>query len=148
MGWVQDSEGQHRHAEYLVSYQAFTASDMHVLITCYDRKMAHDDEVYDSPYEFRPERFLPQNSENATASSSDTKANPEPDVREFVFGFGRRSCPGKELADASLFMFAAMSLAVFDFRVPPNTPERRQPKFEFAPGTITCVIILAILSCC
>ena len=36
----------------------------------------------------------------------------ERDVREYVFGFGRRACPGRELADATLFMFVAMSIVL------------------------------------
>lgn len=37
-------------------------------------------------------------------------------MREYIFGFGRRSCPGRELADASLFMFVTMSVAALDIR--------------------------------
>jgi hypothetical protein len=33
-----------------------------------------------------------------------------------TFGFGRRICPGKVLADASLFLTFAQSLAAFDIR--------------------------------
>jgi len=49
---------------------------------------------------FKPERFLGE--------------KPELDTHNINFGFGRRICPGKELADASLFISIAMSLAVFN----------------------------------
>lgn len=51
---------------------------------------------------FNPERFL--------------GSTPEPDPRKFAFGFGRRVCPGKALAEANAFLAVAMSLAVFRIR--------------------------------
>ncbi|KZT19604.1 cytochrome P450 [Neolentinus lepideus HHB14362 ss-1] len=59
----------------------------------------HDEDVYSKPEEFRPERFLPP--ENA----------PNPD--SFVFGFGRRSCPGILVAHATIFLLVASTLAAF-----------------------------------
>lgn len=53
---------------------------------------------------FNPSRFL--NREDGVA--------PECDSSRFGFGFGRRICPGRFLADASLFLTIAKSLAVFD----------------------------------
>lgn len=63
-------------------------------------KFLHDPKVYSNPFEFDPSRFL--------------GPNPEKDPREVCFGFGRRVCPGPVLAQASLYITAAMSLAVFD----------------------------------
>ncbi|KAJ7343182.1 cytochrome P450 [Mycena albidolilacea] len=64
--------------------------------------MAHDPEVYADPMVFNPSRFI--------ASDGHT---PEPDPRDLVFGFGRRVCPGKLVADASIFIACAMTLATF-----------------------------------
>ena len=106
------------------------------------RKMAHDPEVYHSPMEFHPERFLSPTRasdpdspvlDSGRSSLLKVKKFPEQNVRDFVFGFGRRICPGRELADATLFMAAAMSIAVFDLQVPEGG---RKPSFEFKPGTI------------
>ncbi|KDR77000.1 hypothetical protein GALMADRAFT_66106 [Galerina marginata CBS 339.88] len=70
------------------------------LVICNIWKMTHDPKIYSDPFSFKPERFLgPQ---------------PEQDPRDVCFGFGRRICPGRVLADASLFISCAMSLAVFD----------------------------------
>lgn len=63
-------------------------------------KFLHDPEVYSNPFEFDPSRFL--------------GPNPERDPREVCFGFGRRVCPGLVLAQASLYITAAMSLAVLN----------------------------------
>ncbi|KAG6848816.1 hypothetical protein H0H93_013773 [Arthromyces matolae] len=67
------------------------------------RNMLHDPNTYKDPFAFNPSRFI--TSEGHTA---------EKDVYDFVFGFGRRACPGRVLADESLFIIVAMSLAVLD----------------------------------
>ncbi|CAI7591607.1 unnamed protein product [Penicillium glandicola] len=61
---------------------------------------ASDPELYPNPEEFIPERFL--ESKELTGPHS------------YVFGFGRRICPGRLLADSSLFLTIAQTLAVFD----------------------------------
>jgi cytochrome P450 len=73
-------------------------------ISSYLRSFTHDPEIYNEPMSFNPGRFLQH--ENGTA--------PECDPQKFVFGFGRRICPGRFLAEASLFLTIAKSLAVFD----------------------------------
>lgn len=59
-----------------------------------------DEAVYKNPNAFWPDRYLPENG--------------EPAPTEFVFGFGRRVCPGRFLADASIWIVAASLLAAFD----------------------------------
>lgn len=66
-------------------------------------KFTHDPRIYANPHLFNPDRFI----------SSEGKKS-EPDPRNFCFGFGRRTCPGLHLADTSVFITCAMSLAVFD----------------------------------
>ncbi|TFK43282.1 cytochrome P450 [Crucibulum laeve] len=65
--------------------------------------LTHDSRTYPNPKEFKPERFIP--SEHGIV---------EPDPRELCFGFGRRICPGLHLADASVFISCAMTLAAFN----------------------------------
>ncbi|TFK58390.1 cytochrome P450, partial [Pluteus cervinus] len=65
--------------------------------------MAHDPTVYHDPMVFNPDRFL-----------SRPGYKPEPDPRSIAFGFGRRICPGRVLADTSVFLSCAMALAVFN----------------------------------
>ncbi|GAB7350137.1 hypothetical protein MBLNU459_g0808t1 [Dothideomycetes sp. NU459] len=55
--------------------------------------------LYDRPEKFDPDRFLTPNE----ARSPHT----------YVFGFGRRICPGRLLADSNMFLAIAQSLAVF-----------------------------------
>ncbi|CAG8888273.1 unnamed protein product [Penicillium egyptiacum] len=63
----------------------------------------HDPNRYCDLMRFHPERFL-----------SIGDHNPEPDPHLFVFGFGRRKCPGNILADATIFLTMSQSLAVFN----------------------------------
>ncbi|KAL1661014.1 cytochrome P450 [Schizophyllum commune] len=67
--------------------------------------MLHDERTYRHPMEFWPDRFL------ATEGRP-----PEKDPRTICFGFGRRICPGRELADISLFLACASILSVFEIR--------------------------------
>ncbi|KAK1140311.1 hypothetical protein N8T08_010514 [Aspergillus melleus] len=62
----------------------------------------HDPSVYHEPMEFNPERFL----------DIDGKT-PEPDPGSIAFGYGRRVCPGRLLAEATIYLAVARSLAVF-----------------------------------
>ncbi|KAF5361115.1 hypothetical protein D9758_009085 [Tetrapyrgos nigripes] len=61
--------------------------------------MSRDEKVYQQPHEFRPERFLPK-----------PDGNGEP-YFDPSWGFGRRVCPGKPLADASFWIAAATILS-------------------------------------
>ncbi|KAL4246690.1 cytochrome P450 family protein [Abortiporus biennis] len=56
--------------------------------------MGQDEETYPNPEEFRPERFL------GLDSASFDSINP----KQFAFGFGRRLCPGRDLAEATIFL--------------------------------------------
>ncbi|TFK43940.1 cytochrome P450 [Crucibulum laeve] len=61
--------------------------------------IAHDEELYPDPFTFNPERHLGE--------------MPQTDPFKFVFGFGRRICPGAHLAELSLFLNVASILATF-----------------------------------
>ncbi|KAK7014772.1 hypothetical protein VNI00_019270 [Paramarasmius palmivorus] len=87
------------------------------------RAITLDPELYPNPGNFDPERHLGE--------------HPETDPYKFVFGFGRRACPGSYLAERSLFLNIASILALFklekDTDANGNTVE---PKEEFC-GSVT-----------
>ncbi|KAG1892829.1 cytochrome P450 [Suillus subluteus] len=97
--------------------------------------MLHNPETYSNPSRFNPERFL----------ANDGK-KPETEPRTICFGFGRRICPGLLLAEASIWISAAMSLAVFDIsKVVENgieiTPEVDPSSFTIShPKPFKCSI--------
>uniref|UniRef100_A0A0W0F7L8 Cytochrome P450 n=1 Tax=Moniliophthora roreri TaxID=221103 RepID=A0A0W0F7L8_MONRR len=69
------------------------------LTLLYLRNMTHDEEIYPDPYCFKPERFL-----NTQRNINDVLA----------YGFGRRICVGRHLADTELWLTFASVLACFD----------------------------------
>jgi cytochrome P450 len=62
--------------------------------------MMRDPRTYEHPEIFNPERFL--------------GTKPELDPRSCIFGFGRRICPGRLLADQNVFIAFATALAVLN----------------------------------
>lgn len=80
--------------------------------------------MYPNPEVFDPSRFL--------------GPNPAPDPYDYVFGFGRRACPGKVLADASVWLTVARSLAVFDISKPRDDAGNEiEPAVRFSPGILS-----------
>ncbi|KAN0086124.1 Cytochrome P450 [Tylopilus felleus] len=68
--------------------------------------ISRDKARYPDGDKFIPERFL--NAEGVLT---------EDDPSDFVFGFGRRICPGRYVADASLWSAIATMLATLDFNL-------------------------------
>lgn len=66
----------------------------------------HDPDNYSDPHIFRPERYL--------------QSSPAPDPRKYIFGFGRRICPGIHIAYDSTFINCAGLVSVFDFEASPE----------------------------
>lgn len=81
-----------------------------------------DPEVYRNPDVFDPERFLGENREL------------EP--REVCFGWGRRSCPGALLADSTVFICVAMTLATSDISRCVENGAECVPKYAVEEGTL------------
>ncbi|KAJ7873328.1 cytochrome P450 [Mycena olivaceomarginata] len=89
-------------------------------------RITHDARTYADPMAFNPDRFIA------------TKDKPaETDPRNFCWGFGRRICPGMHLADASLFISAAMTLAVFDVAKCVENGQIIIPTHQNTTGTIS-----------
>ncbi|KAJ6477611.1 cytochrome P450 [Mycena sanguinolenta] len=64
----------------------------------YCRHMFHDPEIYPNPMDFDPDRYQGLDSEMDK-------------VTDINFGFGRRACPGRYLAEGTLFAVAVTALA-------------------------------------
>ncbi|KAI0045440.1 cytochrome P450 [Auriscalpium vulgare] len=97
--------------------------------------MLHNPDVYADPWTFKPERFISAEGKLA-----------EQDPRSCCFGFGRRICPGINLADATIWSSVAMSLAVFNIRrkVVDGVEIIPEPRFEDSmishPSPFSCTI--------
>ena len=82
-----------------------------------------DPAVYHDAETFKPERFL--------------EPYHEPAATTVTFGFGRRVCPGRILADSSLFLTFAQSLAAFDIRKAVDASGLEiEPEHTFGSGII------------
>lgn len=92
------------------------------------RLLLHDPSVYKEPHEFNPGRFMTTKSRSA-----------ERDPHEIVFGFGRRTCPGRHVADASIFMSVASILATLEVRKVVENGKVIDPVIEPSSGGIRCV---------
>ncbi|KAF9647047.1 cytochrome P450 [Thelephora ganbajun] len=87
-------------------------------------QILHDPATYADPFEFNPERFLGD--------------HPEPEPRVTAFGYGRRICPGLNLAQSSLWFACAMSLAVFDIeKYVDGFGNVVEPDTNYTDGTIS-----------
>lgn len=83
----------------------------------------HDPEVYQDPLSFDPTRFI--------------SPRDEPDPSNVAFGFGRRICPGRHLAETSLFLTIAQLLATFNIDKALDAEGKViEPPVESTPGIV------------
>lgn len=86
--------------------------------------ITQDPEIFPDPTSFKPERFLTEEGRNHSAL-------------DFVFGYGRRTCPGKSMAISSLWLTVTSTLAAFKIEKAINadgTPVT--PSGEFTQGAL------------
>ncbi|KAF5372802.1 hypothetical protein D9757_011098 [Collybiopsis confluens] len=76
--------------------------------------MCHDENIYESPNVFNPDRFMEQAGDSSTVSLSQSNQDP----RQMIFGFGRRQCPGRPFAESQVFFTMALILKVFNILPP------------------------------
>jgi len=68
------------------------------------RSILHDPETYKDPFVYNPDRFLKDGEINRTVR----------DPMVAAFGYGKRICPGRFMAENSLFIFICHILAVYN----------------------------------
>ncbi|RDB30081.1 hypothetical protein Hypma_013902 [Hypsizygus marmoreus] len=66
----------------------------------------HDERIYANPSVFNPDRYLEKDI--------DAETQKRRDPRNYVFGFGRRRCPGANLVESSIWLLIASMVATLD----------------------------------
>ncbi|KAI0298977.1 cytochrome P450 monooxygenase [Multifurca ochricompacta] len=89
--------------------------------------MTRDEKMYPEADSFNPERFMNQ----------DESGREQTDPKDFIFGFGRRECPGKTFADANVWLVSACIIAAFQAPVSRNeSGEKVVPQAKFTSGFV------------
>ena len=84
----------------------------------------HDPQYWDSPHEFIPERFMPQ--EDGSMSPALTSAAYLP------FGTGHRRCPGRRFAETTVWLHITRMLHRLRFETPDGSPLSEDEVFGLA----------------
>ncbi|KAG1885123.1 cytochrome P450 [Suillus subluteus] len=72
--------------------------------------ICRDPDVFPEPDTFKPQRWI------------DGQGSLRDDIKSFVFGFGRRVCPGQHVANRSVFITALLILWAFKLTLDPTKP--------------------------
>ncbi|KAG0706215.1 cytochrome P450 [Suillus ampliporus] len=72
--------------------------------------ISRDPEVYPEPYAFKPQRWI------------DEQGRLRDEIKFFVYGYGRRICPGRHVADRSTFINSVLILWAFWLTLDPTKP--------------------------
>lgn len=96
--------------------------------------MLRDPEVFPDPERFDPGRYLEKVDEETARRR---------DPRMFVFGFGRRRCPGAHLVESSVWLMLAAMLATLDIEKPRDKNGKEiEPEVKFENSIFRSALLL------
>ncbi|KAF8257391.1 cytochrome P450 [Lactarius quietus] len=84
----------------------------------------------------RPRSLQGSDGVQPRSSHCSTGKPAEPDPFNFAFGYGRRACPGEQLAQSILYIFAANILSVFNINKVTINGVVQEPSCEFSSGVL------------
>ncbi|KAG1743397.1 cytochrome P450 [Suillus lakei] len=90
--------------------------------------ISRDPEVYPEPDAFKPQRWI------------DDQGRVRNDLTFFVFGFGRRVCPGQHIANRSVFINSLLILWAFQLSLDPTKPQDDMGFTNAAMPNVPCAI--------
>jgi len=97
------------------------------MVSTFCRAILHDPIVFPEPDSFRPERFI----------NPDGSLRDDP-VVSTIFGFGKRICPGRHLADAMMFIVIASFLSVFNIEKGNDTTNEGPDTYPYTGTGVRC----------
>ena len=90
--------------------------------------LLHDDALFPDPFTFKPERFGPDADPAAI------------EAIDYAFGFGRRVCPGRWMAQSFTWITIASVLAAFTLEKTRNADGHFiEPTAAYSPGILAYV---------
>ncbi|PCH37258.1 cytochrome P450 [Wolfiporia cocos MD-104 SS10] len=94
----------------------------------FNRCMTQDSTLYPEPEKFCPERF-----QDMTPGEAEQK-----DPSNFIFGFGRRICPGRHFADENIWLAIACTASLFNIQKARDIHGRKiTPDAAFSSGFVS-----------
>ncbi|KAG2067029.1 cytochrome P450 [Suillus decipiens] len=90
--------------------------------------ISRDPEVYPEPDAFKPQRWI------------DDQGRLRDDLTFFVYGFGRRICPGLHIANRSVFINSLLILWAFELSLDPTKPQDDMGFMNAAIPNVPCAI--------
>ncbi|KAG2108927.1 cytochrome P450 [Suillus discolor] len=91
--------------------------------------ISRDSEVYPDPDVFKPQRWM-----NDQGGLRD-------DLTFFIYGFGRRVCPGVHLANRSVWINSALLFWAFQLTIDPTKPLNDMSFMSMAMSRLSCPIV-------
>ncbi|KAI0060431.1 cytochrome P450 [Artomyces pyxidatus] len=96
--------------------------------------LMHDPAEFPDPFTFNPERHLLSTATSATNTQKKLPLDPY----DFVFGFGRRACPGATFGRTLLFLTMTSILSTFDIsKARDEDGNEIEPRIEFDSGVVS-----------
>lgn len=100
--------------------------------------MLRDEKLYPDAHSFVPERYLVE------ADEATTKLR---DPRHYVFGFGRRRCPGQHLIEESFWIVIATMVATLDISKAVDADGKViEPNVTFDNAVFRCALLCLTIS--
>ncbi|KAG2049577.1 cytochrome P450 [Suillus hirtellus] len=90
--------------------------------------ISRDPEVYPEPDAFKPQRWI------------DDEGRLRDDLSFFVYGFGRRVCPGQHVANRSVFINSLLILWAFQLSLDPTKPQDDMGFSKTSMPNVPCAI--------